>query len=368
MARRKKKTVLTKTLQKIYYDPKEVGSYGGIVALWRAAEKKLKRKIDKTKVEKWLSAQDAYTLHRPARWNFKRRPIVVGGILHQVQADLVQLDRLEKYNDGRCYVLTLVDCFSKFAWARALRDKTGKTLVSAFENIFADGPLPQAIQTDRGTEFLNRNFQRFLKERGIHFFTTQDDRTKCAIVERFNRTLKSKMFRYFTRNDTLTYVDRLPQFLKSYNASHHRSIGMAPQAVNPQNEQEVWYNLYGRNVPIKTKTFVVGDNVRISKSKRQFEKGYLPNFTREIFRIHAIYKDHPTVYTLIDALDEVIEGRFYGFELQRVEDDVNRLYKIDDVVDKRGRGRNQEVLVSWAGYTDKFNSWIPKSDLMRYKT
>ena len=50
-------------LHRQYYDQKRVGSYGGVAALERVvpAERDVKR---------WLSKQDAYTLHKPVRRNF----------------------------------------------------------------------------------------------------------------------------------------------------------------------------------------------------------------------------------------------------------------------------------------------------------
>ena len=58
-------------LQLRYYDPKRVGSYGGVAAL--------RKVVPKQDVERWLSKQDAYTLHKPVRRHFKRRCVVVGG-------------------------------------------------------------------------------------------------------------------------------------------------------------------------------------------------------------------------------------------------------------------------------------------------
>jgi hypothetical protein len=46
-----------------------------------------------------------------------------------------------------------------------------------------------------------------------------------------------------------------------------------------------WYNLYGANFEetFGKQKFKVGESVRISKFKSIFSKGYLPNFTEEVF-------------------------------------------------------------------------------------
>ena len=65
---------------------------------------------------------------------------------------------------------------------------------------------PKKLQTDKGTEFLNRNFQSLLKEKSIDFFIT-NSYLKASVVERFNRTLKTRMWKYFTAKNTRVYID-----------------------------------------------------------------------------------------------------------------------------------------------------------------
>ena len=111
------------------------------------------------------------------------------------------------------YILTVIDVLSKYAWAEPIKTKTGEHFVKAFEKIFKKGRKPETFNTDKGTEFINRKFQTFLKNKhNIRFFTTQNE-TKASILERFNRTLKTKMWKYFTANNTLKYVYILQKLL-----------------------------------------------------------------------------------------------------------------------------------------------------------
>jgi transposase InsO family protein len=115
----------------------------------------------------------------------------VYGIDHQWQADLMDLGKLASYNKGFKYLLTCIDVLSRYAWVVPLKDKTANALKEAFRVIFKSGWRPIRLQTDKGTEFTNRVFQKFLKENDAHFFTTYNEETKASIVERFNRTLKT---------------------------------------------------------------------------------------------------------------------------------------------------------------------------------
>ena len=134
---------------------------------------------------------------------FSRRRIVVGEINHQWQADLIDVQRLKRDNDGYSYLLSVIDVLSKYAWVVAPKNKSGPTLVMAFRQIFAEGRMSLRLQTDKGAEFLNRTVQRFLKEEGVEFYVTQNEDIKASVVERFNRTLKEKLWRYFTRRNTI---------------------------------------------------------------------------------------------------------------------------------------------------------------------
>ena len=344
-----------KRLQNVYYDPIQPGSFGGIQSLQRYTN------VSLDKITPWLQEQDTYTLHRPLRRRFERERIIVSDIDDQWEADLVELSGISRVNQQYTFLLTVIDVLSKYAWAVPLKDKTGDSIIRAFQHIFKEGRKPQKLRTDKGTEFTNRKFQIFLKEKGIRFFTSNNE-TKAAVVERFNRTLKNKMWKYFTANNTRRYTDVLPQLLQSYNNTWHRSIKRPPAQVNDNNAQDVWQTLYGKLVR-KTEhyKFNVGDTVRLSKLKRIFEKGYVPNWTTEVFRISKRMKG--AKYKVVDLLGDEIQGTFLEPELQKVIISEDKSYKVEKVLKRRGKGRHAKVFVKWEGYPNKFNSWIPASEL-----
>ena len=65
----------------------------------------------------------------------------------------------------------------------------------------------------------------------------------------------------------------------------------------------------------KKPTFKIGDRVRISKYNLPFCKGYMPQFTLEVFEIVAIVTRKPLTYTIKDEQDDIIQGKFYQEEL-----------------------------------------------------
>ena len=353
---------MEKVLSQIYYTLKNAGSFSGPEGVFRAAKEQGVKKITMGQVKKWLQKQETYTLHKPARRRFPKNRVIFGGKDDQFQTDLVDLSSMSKMNNGYRYLLTVIDVLSKYAWAIPLKAKSGQAITEAFKKVFKAGRVPSNLQADKGTEFLNRTFQKYLKEKHVHFFTTNSE-AKASVIERFNRTLKSKMFRYFTFKNTWKYVDVLSDLMESYNNSFHRSIKMKPSEVTKANEDVVWETLYGNSVsnPVRFK-FKVGDHVRVSKLKRTFEKGYTPNWSIEIFIVSERVPRNPSVYRLKDQQDEPVEGVFYEQEIQKVkkEDDV---YKIEHIVKRRKRKGKVEYLVKWQGFPTKFNSWLAAKDI-----
>ncbi len=118
-------------LQQLYYDLNRVGSYGGVAAL--------RRVVPEQGVERWLSKEDAYTLHKPVRRRLKRRCVVVGCPNQQWQADLVDMSRLKKVNDGKTFILAVINVFSKLAWCVPLKNKSAASLVAAFIQLLSNG-------------------------------------------------------------------------------------------------------------------------------------------------------------------------------------------------------------------------------------
>jgi transposase InsO family protein len=350
-------------MEAIYYDPRQPGSYGGAEALYRRA-KELDPTTSRKAVANWLSEQETYSLHKPVRRRFVRRKIYSRGIDYLWQADLADVGQLASSNDGYRYLLTVVDVFSKRAWAVPLKKKDAASVTEAFDGLLLRvGRQPTKLQTDKGKEFVNAPFQAMLRRRGVQFYVGQNEDIKASVVERFNRTLKSKMWRYFTHRNTYKYIDALDDLLHSYNNSYHRTIGRTPASVTRENEAAVRERMYGSEPGPSQPRLKAGDRVRVSKTRRTFGKGYEPNWTEELFVVSEALRTTPPTYRLKDYADEPIEGTFYDRELQRAEK-KDEVYKIEKVLKtRRPRGGGTEYLVKWRGWPDKFNSWVGEADV-----
>jgi hypothetical protein len=313
-------------------------------------------------VKEFLDTVDTYTLHKPIRKNFQTRRVYVKGIDDQFQADLVEMREFSNENKGYNYLLTVIDCFSKYAWAIPIKNKTADEIINSFGEIFLER-IPLKLQTDKGKEFINNKFQKFLQSKNVTWFSTNSD-VKASIVERFNRTLKTKMWKYFTQVGNKKWINIVDDLVYNYNNTYHRSIKMKPiEASMEKNESIVYKNLYGNESDTKiSPKFYIGDRVRISKYKGTFDKGYLPNWTTELFTVSKVSNTNPVTYKVIDENKEEIEGSFYESELVKF-DKQDQDYEVEKILKTRTKNGKEEYFVKWLGYPNSMNSWIPVENL-----
>ena len=92
--------------------------------------------------------------------------------------------------------------------------------------------------------------------------------------------------------------------------------------------------------------------------RQPFRKGYLGEWSQEIFEIASRLPTTPVTYELRDLSGELIKGRFYEPEIQKVLKSDDENFDVDRILKTRKRGGKIEYLVSWKGYPDKFNSWV----------
>ena len=234
-------------------------------------------------------------------------------------ADLKDMQSISKQNKGFKYILTIIDIFSKYAYAVPLKSKSSSNIIEAFEKLFKSSK-PKKLWTDQGLEFTGNNFKKFLSKNNIELYHVYNE-GKAAVVERFNRTLGEMIQKHLTATNSSKYIDVLQKLLNDYNNKYHSSIKMTPfEATDSKNTSLVYNNLYGNIKPNKCKPkFKVGDRVRIYSYKNIFDKGYKANWTREIFVITEVKNTNPITYKIKDLNDEEILGSFYTQELQKTK-------------------------------------------------
>ena len=240
----------------------------------------------------------------------------------------------------------------------------------ALKAIFEEGGKTNKLRTDKGSEFTNRDVQKYLKSQDVHHFVTQNE-PKANYAERAIKTIKMKLYRYMTQHQTFRYIDVLRQVVDAYNNTYHRSIKMAPSKMSRENEAELWLQQYRkpkRHDQTEKFKFKIGDWVRISFLKKPFDREYQQKWSSELFQItNRKMRQGRPIYTLSDYAGDDVDGTFYPEELQPVTISGDTVYKIDKVLRSRTRKGQKEYLVRWLGWPSKYDSWVTSADLQDIK-
>lgn len=327
-----------------------------------------KEGFSKRQIKSYLQEKDVYTLHYPIKKNFPRNKYLVSNIDELWEIDLVDMREYTKFNNNHSFILTVIDVFSKYAYVQPLKNKSAIEVTKALAKIIKESnKIPEKIQSDHGKEFQNAVFKNFLKNKKIKQYVSYSPIIKCAVIERFNRTLKDKIFKYFTHKKTKRYIDVLETIINVYNNSKHSTIRMSPAEVSENDVgklNELYsdghrkFSLkYGHN-KLKLKE---DDLVRVAKPKPNFDRGFLPRWTVEKFRINRIIKKNPfSLFILMDYKNTPIAGRFYEHQLQKVKIN-NGFPPIEKIIKMRGLGKKLQYYVKFKG--EKTNHWINQAEL-----
>lgn len=366
---------ITQALNKIYNDPKSIGGFGGVLKLYKAAKKTIPE-ITIKDVKDYLKTSNAYTLHLLKKRKFKRRRILAPRPKAFFTSDLADMTLLAKHNNDIKYLLVCVDIFSRFAHVVPLSTKSGQSVSEAMKAVL-DLPSSKGVRklnTDKGGEFYNKYMKRLLDSKNIDLYSVFSQETKASIAERFIRTLKTKIYKYLTAYNTLTYINVLPDMVKTYNRTPHRGLkGKIPIDVHalssPQDvtrQFKLMYKGEQQTKPRISNHLSVGDTVRLALSNRisKFKRGFHQQNTKEIFTIAQIDTKQPVpLYYLKDLNNRLIEGGFYREELTPTY--LSDTFEIERIISKRKVGNTTLYKVRYVGYDSSFDQWVNSDDVKK---
>ena len=251
-----------------------------------------------------------------------------------------------------------------------LKTKTEQEMVLALKSVFASGRKCERLRTDKGTEYVNRYVDKYLKGVGVKHFETQNQ-PKSSYAERAIRTIKGRLSRYMTHKQTHKWIDVIGEVTRSYNNTYHRSIKQSPASIRGGEEAYQWKLQYDTppekaKLPYAKYKFKLGEEVRVSFLRRTFQKQHDERWSREIFTItgRSIENGIPQ-YTLQDYSGTHIKGKFYQKQLLKAY--PSETFLIERVLGRRKRSGLEEVLVKWKGWDKRYNSWIKAAELQNYQ-
>ena len=220
----------------------------------------------------------------------------------------MDMQLISKLNKGFRFLLCVIDIFSKFAWVVPLKYIIGISIVDAFQKLLdKSGGKPNKILVDKGSEFYNNSFIKWLKDKDIEVFSIHNE-VKNVVAEGFIRTLKTKIYKYLTSMSKNVYIDKLDDIVGEYHNTYHRTIKMKPVDVKDNTHID-----FEKEFNDKDRKFKIGDHVKISKYKNIFAKGYTKNWSENLFVIKKIKKTDPWTY----VINELNVGEIVGKILRK---------------------------------------------------
>ena len=274
------------------------------------------------KLADFLKQNHVHSTHRRiVKKTFPRRHIIVHFPYQIFMADLIEYTQSDykHANHNYAYILVVIDVFTKMVYARAVKRKDKFSVSIAMESILLGlDHYPNTLITDEGLEFYNKNVREVLDKFAIHHYSIKT-KMKASVVERFNRTLRSKIEKYFVTNNTKKWVDILPQFIKNYNETPHRTIGMAPSKVTDLNASMVFNKMFP-DIHLEAKPRLTkGNIVRVLKEKTLFEKGFTQGWSDQCYKVYEVKQAAGRIWYIIsDLRDIVLPGIKYYWELNLV--------------------------------------------------
>ncbi len=131
---------------------------------------------------------------------------------------------------GNNYIVTIIDCLTRYAVAIPLPDQSASVIISAIlGNFITVYGTPRTVLTDQGRNFESLEFLEFCKLFRIHKIRTTSYRPQSnGVCERFNQTLKSGLIKVLHESQFPSW-DLYHNFVVClYNTSIHSSTKFSP--------------------------------------------------------------------------------------------------------------------------------------------
>ena len=121
-----------------------------------------------------------------------------------------------------------------------------------------------------------------------------------VVCERFIRTLQKKLYKCMISISKKLYINKFDEIVNKYNNAYHKTVKM--KLIDVKSSK---YNDLNKKNNKEDPIFEVGDHVRISKYKKFFSKGCIPNWFEESFEVKENKNVVPWTYVIKKLL-----GRF----------------------------------------------------------
>lgn len=287
-------------------------------------------------------------------------------------ADLLMLPN----DNGYKYALVCVDSATREADAEPLKSKTPVEVLEAIKKIWKRKYLNHpnfVLKVDNGTEFKGQ-FKQELNDMGIRLKLGRPNRHRQqALAEYLNYIIGKSLFSRMNSEELKTgvttkkWVADLPKVIKAYNKY------VDSKNIHPEDILKLKPHFNEPFLELKTKVRIPLDYPQDINGKKLGDKFRAGDIrwdpkTREITDIF-INPGQPVTYRVTGISDTAYTRK----QLQLVENETkdrkrtynNEYYVVEKLIKKEKRNNKIFFLVKWKGYSNKHNTWEPRSKLIQ---
>lgn len=311
-----------KILEKVYYKDKNFFGRDKLYDLLKDYD------ISRRQVAEWLSKQEVHQLYAPAKKPKTIQNTILNEPYTQIGIDLMDMQTIER--NGKKYVLTCIDLFSKKAWAIPLKNKEDETVARGMEEILHKiGHKIKSIRSDNGSEFISDQFKALTEENNItHIFSLPHKPQSNGNIERFNGILKRLINMAMKVNEKFNWVEQLDKLVENYNNSKQETIETRPNDVEGSNygdiKQNITKNVLGKKQAENIR-FRKGDKVRVHIVDERNNSTY----SKDIFTVEKVCIPRNNVTTPYYFLAEEKGRKYYNNDLLKVDEIEHEIKKIE---------------------------------------
>ena len=146
--------------------------------------------------------------------------------------------------DGNRYIMVIIDEFTRFTVANALKDKSALSVAQGMKHFCETFSYPEEVISDNGSEFMNRTFKELMtltgtKHEGIIAYRPSSN----GLVERVNGSILS-ILRHLAVEDQLAWDKLLHTAQLALNTAYHSSVGDTPYFLVFQQDPKLPYEVF----------------------------------------------------------------------------------------------------------------------------
>lgn len=300
-----------KELLNKYHDQPTSGHLGILKTFERLAQRFYWPKM-KCDITRYVNRCSVCLAHKPEQKKpagFMSRHPVVNKPWQMISVDIV--GPLPRSTKGFTYILSVVDCFTKFALFFPMRSATASQVTQKLEEgVLLLFGAPQYLLTDNGVQFRSREFRNLASSYKTQILFNAYYHAQANPVERVNRVLKTMLASYVKDNHK-TWDQYLPKVACAVRTAVHEVTGMTPYFAN-----------FGREITLE------GNQYPDTVNTNDLENITFADRASLIRRAPA----------LINVYDDIVKRLKIAYEKSKIQYDLRRrpaAFEVGDTVFRR---------------------------------